>query len=227
MSLKSKDRASRSYTIEETHKYNILLDTREIFLYGHEGEEEDSDVDHRMSCNFLKNIKILEATEANKPIFIHQYSIGGCWNAGMSIYDAIKSCSVPVIVITHGIAASMGSIIPQAADLRLSMPHCEWLLHQGSTGIHGQIWKQARSWMEWEEKQNKRMMEIYIFRCLNSEFFGDKAENQVISYINKQFNTKEDWLINAEEAVEYGFCDGIYGEEGYECIQNIATTIDL
>ena len=44
------------------------------------------------------------------------HSVGGNWNDGMAIFDAIELCQSYVTIIVYGQAESMSSIILQAAD---------------------------------------------------------------------------------------------------------------
>ena len=67
---------------------NLSISTREIYLCGNEGE-----VDEKLTMGFLKNLRILE-NKSKDPIIIHQYSVGGDWNAGMAMYDAIRIAHV-------------------------------------------------------------------------------------------------------------------------------------
>ncbi len=227
MSLKNKDRVSKGYIVDEMHSYNILLETREIFLHGFiDNTDVDPGVEYKMSNNFLKNIKLLESLDACKPIVVHQHSIGGEWAEGMMMFDAIQTCTCPVIVVAHGIAASMGSIVPQAADLRVSMPSCWWLIHDGSTDIDNSMTiKQAKVWAQWEEKTREQMLDIYTGWCSQAGVFSGKTEKQVSNFISKQLNDKEDWWLDAADAVKYGFCDAVYGTVGYETINAITNNV--
>lgn len=222
MSLRNRDRVSKGYIVDEMHRFSILLESREIFLHGHvDNDEEDPGVEYRMANNFLKNMLLLSRIDNSKPIVIHQHSVGGNWTEGMMMYDAIETCTAPVIIVTHGIAASMGSIVPQAADLRISMPNCWWLIHDGYTDINGQVMRQAKSWAEWEERTGKQMMDIYAGVCANSEMFSGKSDVQIKNFIKKTLEKKEDWWLSSEEAVSHGFADAVWGTEGYETLEAI------
>ena len=226
MSLKNRDRVSEGYIVDEMHRFNILLESREIFLHGYvDNVEEDPGVDYRMACNFTKNISLLERIDNTKCITVHQHSIGGDWTDGMMIYDSIQTCSAPVVIICHGIAASMGSIIPQAADLIISMPNCWWLIHDGCTDVSGHTMRQAKSWHEWEDKLTRQMMDIYVDVCSKAEMFKDKTEKQVQNYIRKQLDKKEDWWLSAQDAVSHGFSDGVFGTKGYRDLDEIKSHV--
>jgi len=224
MSLKNRDRVSKGYIVDEMHRYNILLEAREVFLHGCiEGSEEgDPGVDYRMATNFVKNMALLDRIDDKMPIVVHQHSVGGGWTEGMMIFDAISTCTCSVIMVTHGIAASMGSIIPQAADLRISMPNCWWLIHDGTTDINSDFTvRMAKSWAGWEEITTKQMMSIYAEVCSHGEVYKDKSESQIKLLIRKQLEKKEDWWLSSEDSVRHGFSDAVWGSDGYESLEII------
>ena len=199
--------------IAEVHDNGLLLPHREIFLHSI-FDTEASGTDFRMANRFIKNLRILESMNDN-PVIVHQYNIGGDWNAGMSIYDMILQSPCKIIFICHGISASMGSIIPQAADVRVTMPNCDWLLHEGYTDIDsGLTHRQAKAWAQWEQKAYERMIEIYV-----------ESSKLPASRIKNMFSKREDWWISAEEAVEHGFADVILGDKKYESINSIKKNV--
>lgn len=205
--------------LDTAHSYNILINSREIFLHGN--DIEDSGVDHRMAMNFIKNLRILE--NSNEIITIHQYSIGGDWSSGMAIYDAIKNSTCSFIFICHGVAASMGSIIPQAVlnkGYRVTQKNCDWLLHEGNLYLEG-IPTQTKSNLEYYEANKKTMYDIYTDSCMGADFFSDKNRSQIKAFIKNRITMKTDWCLNSEEVVKYGLVDGILGEEGYENLETI------
>lgn len=222
MGIKNKTRSSINYIVDETHRFNLIVESREIFLHSYiDNVEYDPGVEYRMANMFLKNMRILENMNS-KPIVIHLHSVGGSWTEGMIVFDAIKNSQCPVIVITHGLASSMGSIIPQAADLRVTMPSCWWLIHEGTTDITPELTcKSSRSWINWENETGKQMMDIYISKCKDGAIFKNMTTKQVQNYIRKMFDRKEDWWLSAESAFHHGFCDAIFGTNGYENIEEI------
>lgn len=211
-SIKNKDRTSKGYIIDEMHRWNVLLETREIFLHGFiDNTEYDPGVEYRMANIFLKNITLLERIDSKKPIIIHHHSIGGEWCEGMMMFDAIRQCNAPTVSITHGMAASMGSLVPLAADMVVSMPSCWWMIHDGYTDIEGHTYKQSRSWTEWEKVTRNQMMDIYAESCIDAVIHEGKTEKQLINIIQKQLDQKEDWWLCPNDAKEFGFINGIYG----------------
>ena len=176
-------------------------------------DPDDIPIEKLKDCDY-KNLRILESLN-HSSIIIHQYNIGGDWNAGMSIYDMILQSPCKIIFICHGISASMGSIIPQAADVRRTMPSCDWLLHEGYTDIDsGLTYRQAKSWAQWEQKAYDKMLEIYV-----------EASNLQASRIKSMFSKREDWWLSAEEAVANGFADAMLGEKGYDSIDSVKKNV--
>lgn len=199
----------RKPLIHEAHDFNILVEKREIFLHSH-FENEDNGIEYRVANNFLKNIRFLESI-SDKPIIVHQHSIGGDFYEGMMIFDAIKQSKCYITIVMHGQACSMGSLIPQAADLRVIMPNCLFMTHRGSISIDSFTIKQADSFSNAEKHYRTVMLSIYAKRCINGQFFLENkySEKRVQQYLIHKWNTYEDWYLNPDEAVYYGFCDKV------------------
>jgi len=141
----------------------------------------------------------------------------------MAMYDAIRNSPCQFVYVCYGIAASMGSIIPQAVlgkGLRITSENCEWLIHDGSSNVSG-THKQVISGINHSKIALKTMYDIYTDACNDSEFFNDKNKSQVKKHIQYQLNTKEDWIFNGRDAVWYGFADGVLGDEGYQDVLRI------
>ncbi len=225
--LNKKTRNQKHDILEELHQHNILVETRELFIHGEPDDaSQDSGVEFRMAAKFLKNIRYLEQC-SDEPIIIHQHSIGGNWDAGMIIYDAITSSHCHIIFIMHGTACSMGSIVPQAADTRLIMPNCTFMVHTGYTDIGGHTYKQSQSWAEMEKHQTNVMLDIYTSMAIHGPFFQGKTmdEVKVRKFLTAKMDQKEDWWLFAPDVVKYGFADAILGDVGYETLDIIRINI--
>lgn len=225
----TRTRHQKSNIIYESHEHGVIVETREIFLHSHFGEsEEDPGIEYRSANRFLKNVRILEHF-SNNPIIVHQHSPGGDWNAGMVMYDVIKNSSCSFVFVCHGIAASMGSIVPQAAHdhgYRIVMPNCDWLIHDGSIDTGDMTIRQFNSYHGYIDAMRRHMLEIYTDSCAaTGSEFHDMKRNAVKNFIRRKLQAKEDWWFNAEEAVTYGFADGVFGSEGYENIQTIVESL--
>ena len=209
--------------ISEAHENDIIVSTREIFLHSSVDDEEDNGIDYRSANRFLKNLKILESINS-KPITIHQYSIGGEWESGMMIYDAICQSPSKFIFISHGIAASMGSIVPQSVynkGVRLTMPNCYWLIHEGEQAMSGTV-RQFQSYYEFSRLSKFQMYDIYTEVCHETgSHFETMSKSKTRNFIRRKLESKEDWWVISQDAVKYGFVDGVVGEEKYKSIASV------
>ena len=201
--------------IHMSHEFGLSADTRDIFLY--------DEIDSEIAMTFIKNMKILDS-RSNKPITIHQYSVGGDWSAGMAIYDCIFFSCSPVLFVTYGYAASMGSVIPQSVKpgrgYRITNPNCDWLIHEGHVNIE-QTNRAAISMLEANKIATEKMYNIYVSVCKNAEFFKNEKESKIRAFLKRKLTSKEDWWMTSEEAVHYGFSDAVLGSKDYETIEKI------
>lgn len=199
--------------LHDLHNYSCNLETREIFLHNYYNASDDVNpgVEYKMSNMFIKNIRALEIKSQN-PILIHMQSIGGEWNDGMAIFDAISMSKCYITMIAYGQAESMSSIILQAADRRLITPNTYFMSHFGSTETGGH-YLNVQNWVKYEKYLCDIMLDIYAEQCASGKYFKQKyGKNPPLSKIKNYLNTKlksGDWFLNAEDAVYYGFADEV------------------
>ena len=210
-------------SIGEIHNYGIDVKNREIYLHSaKDNGEDDPGVDYRMAINFVKNIRHLDSLSDNE-IRINMQSIGGGWQAGMAIYDAIKIARSHTTIITYGQAESMSSVILQAADVRIMMPNSYFMCHYGSSSNAGNF-LDTQNWAEFELKMLDTMLNIYVEKCMKGKFFKEKfedlSESKVRSYIKRKLKDG-DWYIDSNEAVYYGFADGVLSTRKYRGIASL------
>ena len=205
---RNKQDLQSSSPISEAHDNDIIVSTREIFVHGHFENEEDSGVDCRTANGFLKNLKILESINSD-PIVIHQHSIGGEWESGMMIYDSVQQSSSPFIFVCHGIAASMGSIIPQSAyqkGLRLTMPNCYWLIHEGDQEMSGTV-KQFQSYYEFSKLSKAQMYSIYAEVCKETgAHFHGMTKTKTKNFLRRKLESKVDWWLYRRRSLALWIC---------------------
>lgn len=207
------------------HDYNVNLKNREIYLLPRL-DVEDGEIEYGMAMQFIKNLDFL-SNQNHLNILIKMGTPGGDWNSGIAIYDAVVLSQVPTTILAYAHARSMSSIILQAADCRVLMPDTDFMIHFGSMSDEGHTLGFI-SGAEFSKKANQRMLQIYAKRCINGPFFQsyykNPTEDKVIRYLDKMMKEKGDWWLTAEEAVQYGFCDGILGTKGFETIEKIRTS---
>ena len=209
--------------LNEIHTFGIDKELRDIYLHGFYGQSEDEPgVDYRMATSFVKNLNHLSNTD--KSILVHMQTIGGSWHDGMAIFNSIESCPCFVSILAYGSVSSMSSIILQSSDLRILMPDVDFMVHFGSTSLDGENLA-VISAAEYEKKLNSRMLDIYTEKCINGAFFKNQykslTKDKVKGYIARKIKSKSDWYLSAEEAVYYGFADGILGDKKYKQIQEL------
>jgi ATP-dependent Clp protease protease subunit len=209
--------------ISTVHDRAIQPETNEIYLHSHiSNDEEEAGVDYRSSVGLIKNLRILEKMNDN-PILVHLHMPGGYVADGFAMYDAISQSKNNITILGYSEICSMSSLIFQAADCRILMPSVTFMVHkmslsQSMTPIHG-----ARSSLQHLELDYRRMLNCYANKCVNGQFFKEKGytASRVRSYLDKKISHKLDWYMDAEEALFYGFADGILGSKEYSSIKAI------
>jgi ATP-dependent protease ClpP protease subunit len=148
-------------------------------------------------------------TNPEKPIVIHMKTCGGLWEEGMAIYDAIKACPSKVTILNYTHARSMSSIIFQAADKRVMMPHSHFMFHDGTYGIEGTV-KQVRSAIEFDKHNERVMLDIYADKMNEKGEMAGKGITKIKKWLREQMDKKEDVFLQAEKTVEFGLADEIF-----------------
>lgn len=219
-----------SQTIENIHVFGINPTTRELFLHGvydpaDQGESLEAGIDYRMATGFIKNLHFLNQ-QSDINILIHQHTVGGDWNEGIAIFNALQFSKSDTTMVAYAHARSMSSITIQAIDKRILMPDSDFMVHYGWLAVAdtciGAITNAKRA-----EQSNNRMLQIYASRCKHGKFFKDKKmtnEKSICHFIDKKIKDKVDWFMDPEEAVYYGFVDGVFGSKGFENFEVIRET---
>ncbi len=207
--------------IYQIHEFNIDLKTNHIYLTGihdyiisnFEDPTEEPGIEYAMTSRFVKNLNIL-MRKSNDPILIHMKTSGGDWQEGMAVYDTIKACPNRVTILNYSHARSMSSIIFQAADKRVMMPNSIFMFHEGSFSFEGTT-KQFRSAHQEDVRARKIMLDIYTEAMKESGCMSSKTKPQIRRWLTDQMDRKEDVFMSAEQTVEYGFADEIFGQDGH------------
>lgn len=151
------------------------------------------------------------------------HTIGGNWSDGMAIFNAIRLSKSPITILGYAQASSMSGIVFQAADKRVLMPDCELMIHHGSIGVEDTSLA-VKSAVEQNEKSCKRMLQIFAERAVNGKYFKDRkyySLKRAMTFIDQKIRQVGDWYLMPDEAVYYGFADGIFGDKGFENIAKI------
>jgi len=215
--------SNQNNTFNNIHDYNIDIENREIYLHSYFNEEADeSGLDYRAAIVFEKNLRYLNIISLD-PILIHMHLPGGDWQDCLGMFDAIKASKSKVCIVATAKVESSSSVLLQAADLRILTPNTNFLIHYGSISVDNEH-KAALSTVQWSEKESEKMIDIFTEKCMNnSSISKEKNWKKMMArkHIVNQLATKRDWILTAEEAVSYGFADGILGSKKYPNIEYI------
>ena len=217
--------AKRSVSVEqlitEIHNHHINHLNREVYLHGHIDAEEEMGVEYRMATSFVKNLHILEAQNSQN-ILVHMHTIGGNWSDGMAIFNAMRLSRAPITILGYAQASSMSGIVFQAAEKRVLMPDCEMMIHHGSISLDDST-VAAKSAIDQNERNCRRMLEVFAERAVHGKYFKDRkySARKANNFIDQKIKQVGDWYLMPDEAVYYGFADGILGEKGFESISKI------
>lgn len=201
------------------HTFNLDVKNREVFLHSYIDGEDEGGVEYRVAAVFEKNIRYLNMIN-NDPILIHMHLPGGMWQDCLGIYDSIKFSKAKTIILAYGSVESASSVILQSPDLRVLMPNTNVLIHYGSFSINDEHSKAAASSVQWNEQECDKMVDIFTDKCMNSPIAISKNWKRMMArkHIISQLANKCDWILDANEAVEYGFADGVLGSKQFSSI---------
>lgn len=133
-----------------------------------------------------------------KPIKIFIDSNGGCLTDTLTIIDAIEMSKTPIWTICTGTAYSGGFFTFIAGHRRFAYPHSSFLYHEGYTSNGGDANK-FRNYVDFYQRQLKQLEKITLKHTkITPEQYKD--------------HIKDDWWLDADEALELGICDEISEE---------------
>lgn len=189
---------SYSYSLEDKF---LLEDLENRHLY------INSEIDEQIITDVAYHILRFNREDAGKeikdrkPIRLFINTPGGEVVSGFGLIDTIITSATPVYTINIGECASMGFLIYIAGAKRFSMPHGEFLLHEGVTGGIDSSAK-MRDRIEFETGELAQQIKEYVI----SRTKIDKKT------YDKQFRVE--WYFLPKKGIELGVVDYIIGEEG-------------
>jgi ATP-dependent protease ClpP protease subunit len=191
--------------IDKFHDYGIYVPKRTLYIGSIDVDTEhgESGTDSAMAEAAIKNLSILEGMSSD-PITIIMNNLGGDELHGLAIYDAIKACKSQVTIKIFGYSMSMGSIILQAADVRIMSPTSKQMIHYGSFSIDAHV-KTAQKWAQDSVKSDEWMEKMYL------EKIHQKIPDFSILKLKKMLD--HDTILTARESINLGLADKILGEE--------------
>jgi ATP-dependent Clp protease, protease subunit len=174
--------------------YSRLLADRIIFL--------GTPVNDQIANIVMAQLLHLESEDPEQDVNIYINSPGGSVTAGLAIYDTMRFIRCDVATTALGMAASMGAFLLAAGTKgkRSALPNTRILLHQPSGGLAGQVSDveiHARELMRTKQKMNELLAEM---------------TGQPVEKIER--DTDRDYMLGAEDSVEYGLIDRVVNRPG-------------
>ena len=174
--------------------YSRLLVDRIIFL--------GTPVNDQIANIVMAQLLHLESEDPEQDVNVYINSPGGSVTAGLAIYDTMRFIRCDVATTALGMAASMGAFLLAAGTKgkRNALPNTRILLHQPSGGLAGQVSDveiHARELMRTKQTMNELLAEM---------------TGQAIEKIER--DTDRDYMLGAEDAVEYGLIDRVVSRPG-------------
>jgi ATP-dependent Clp protease, protease subunit len=178
------NRGERAYDL-----YSRLLREHIIFL--------GTPIDDTIANLICGQMLFLEAENPDKDISLYINSPGGEITGLMAIYDTMHFIKNDITTFCYGQAASAAAVLLAAGTKgkRFALPHSRVLIHQPYSGAGGQA-----SDIEIQAREIMRMREI--LDGLLAHHTG-----QTVEKISK--DTERDYIMEANEAREYGIIDEV------------------
>lgn len=143
----------------------------------------------------------LDALDGKSRVTVHINSVGGDLLSGIAIYNRLKSLSGQIITVCDSLAASAGSIIFQAGDVRQVYASSTVMVHHALTIMWG-MYNAAdlRKSAEDLDGFDRQLVNAYVERT-------GLDEAAVLAHMDA-----ESWMVG-QEAVDAGFADQVIAGE--------------
>ena len=171
--------------------YSRLLNDRIVFL--------GTPVDDQVANAIIAQLLHLDSEDPEQDINVYINSPGGSVTAGLAVYDTMRFVNADVATTALGMAASISAVLLAAGTKgkRNVLPNTRVLLHQpwvqgGPGGQASDVEIQARELVRTKRRMNEILAE---------------ATGQAFEKIER--DTDRDYIMGAEEAVEYGVVDRV------------------
>jgi ATP-dependent Clp protease protease subunit len=178
----------REMTLEE-----MLLENRVIFLVG--------EINHVSAARVYMQMLYLQSVKRDQDINLYINSPGGVVDDTLAIYDVMRFLQCDVATYCIGRAESGGAVVFMAGKKgkRYILPNAKVMIHQPFGGVYGQA---ADIEIQAEEILKTKQNLINIMA---------KCTGQPVERVLN--DSERDRFFDAKQAVEYGLCDEILGED--------------
>ncbi len=178
----------REMTLEE-----MLLENRVVFLIG--------EINHISASRVIMQMLYLQSVKRDQDINFYINSPGGVVDDTLAMYDIMRFLNCDIATYCLGRAESGGAIVFMAGTKgkRFILPHAKVMIHQPYGGVYGQA---ADIEIQAEEILKTKNTLLNIM----SRHTGQPVERV-------QEDSERDRFFDAQQAVEYGICDEVIGED--------------
>lgn len=178
----------REMTLEE-----LLLENRVVFLVG--------EINHVSAARVIMQMLYLQSVKKDSDINFYINSPGGVVDDTLAIYDIMKFLSCDIATYCIGRAESGGAIAFMAGKKgkRFILPNAKVMIHQPFGGVYGQT---ADIQIQADEILKTKETLIAVMA---------KCTGQPIEKIRE--DSERDKFLSAADAVAYGICDEVLGED--------------
>lgn len=174
---------------EKNMKTSSLLDNGIILVYG--------EIDNASAQQTITELQYLNTKYPNRPIEIWVNSPGGSVADALAIIDVINYVKPVVRGLGMGMVASAAALILSACSRghRMLLPNAEVLIHQPLGGASGQA-SEVIAAAKHMQKVKDRVTALLAANC-----------RQPVEKVYA--DTDRDYIMDANEALEYGIVDEI------------------
>jgi ATP-dependent Clp protease, protease subunit len=170
---------------------SALTDTVRDRLFRHRTLIISGGINQQLVSNIMGQLLAMSA-ESDEPITVYINSQGGHVESGDTIHDVIRFIKPRVRMVGTGWVASAGALIFVSVPIedRFALPNTRFLLHQpagGAGGTAADIAIEAKEILRMRERINR--------------IFAEQT-GQTVERIEN--DTRRNFWLNAEEAVDYG-----------------------
>lgn len=202
------------FALDNWHEHRVDREAFIIYVGGDTREMEmepgiEPGVTHHMADRLEMNLSVLAHLNATKPILIVLASCGGNWEEGMQMLSAILTAPNPITIVAVKHARSMTSLIPLAADRFLLRPPADFMYHYGMWGFDGLAGEEAWTHFERLREANNTMLRLYVNRLKEQGKFKGQHPAKIRGMLEDKMRRKVDVFLSADEAIEWGFADGL------------------
>ena len=158
----------------------------------------EGEINADSAMQFIKALMLLIFENSIEPIDVLINSPGGEINAGLAMYDAMRTCGVKIRTICVGRGFSMGAVLFAAGTGgRYMLPNSELMIHEPL--ISNRIGGSSTSVKSISDSllETKKKMDRLLSECTG------RSEEEI------EEATSYDHYFTAEESIDFGLADGI------------------